>query len=440
LGDFAYNSSMRFISPEPAELLPRIIPRPQHTVSRKDIDVEALKVLYRLLHAGYTVYLVGGGVRDLLLGKRPKDFDVVTNARPGELRKLFRNSRIIGRRFRLVQVFFKGGHIVEVSTFRRRSEFEEEPPQPGAPFREQTFGTPAEDAERRDLTINALFYDISDFSLVDYVGGLTDLENRVIRVIGEPSARFERDPVRMLRTLRHAARTGFTIEAGAWREILSKGTLIRTCSPSRVRDELLKDFRSAAAAPFFRLMLSSALFYAIFPAWEPRLGQRGKARLLDLCHRLDLLLLGERHVSDSLLWAIFLTPFLEQGPDFPEDFKELREFIHEGIKEALGGIEFPRQRHDDVSQILALEARIAPLLRHGRPLPARLARLALYPEAWMLVQIKEAPEAELVERCAPEQIPPRPPQARAAKPRRRRNRRHRRRGGERREQEPGEEG
>jgi hypothetical protein len=152
------------------------------------------------------------------------------------------------------------------------------------------------------------------------------------------------------------------------------------------------------------------------------------------------LLLGERHVSDSLLWAIFLTPFLEQGPDFPEDFKELREFIHEGIKEALGGIEFPRQRHDDVSQILALEARIAPLLRHGRPLPARLARLALYPEAWMLVQIKEAPEAELVERCAPEQIPPRPPQARAAKPRRRRNRRHRRRGGERREQEPGEEG
>ena len=185
---------MRFISPEPAELLPRIVPRPQHTVSRKDIDVEALKVLYRLLHAGYTVYLVGGGVRDLLLGKRPKDFDVVTNARPGELRKLFRNSRIIGRRFRLVQVFFRGGRIVEVSTFRRRSEFEEEPNPAGAPIREQTFGTPAEDAERRDLTINALFYDISDFSLVDYVGGLTDLENRVIRVIGEPSGALRARP------------------------------------------------------------------------------------------------------------------------------------------------------------------------------------------------------------------------------------------------------
>jgi len=423
---------MRITTPEPAELLPRIVPRPQHTVSRKDIDLEALKVLYRLLHAGYTVYLVGGGVRDLLLGKRPKDFDVVTNARPGELRKLFRNSRIIGRRFRLVQVFFRGGRIVEVSTFRRRSEFEEEPVQAGAPIREQTFGTPAEDAERRDLTINALFYDISDFSLVDYVGGLTDLEDRVIRVIGDPAARFERDPVRMLRTLRHAARTGFTIEAGAWQEILSNGPLIRSCPPSRVRDELLKDFRSAAAAPFFHLMLSSALFYAIFPAWEGRLGRSGEARLLALCRRLDLLILGERYASDSLLWAVFLTPFLEQDPDFPEDFKELRDFIHEGIKKALGGIEFPRQRHDDVSQILALEARIAPLLRDQRPLPARLARLALYPEAWILFQIKEAPEAELLERCAPDQVPPRPPQARAARPGRRlRRRRRRRRGGER---------
>src|SRR5208337_2747554 len=355
--------------------------------------------------------------------------------------KLFRNSRIIGRRFRLVQVFFHGGRIVEVSTFRRRSEFEEEPVQVGAPIREQTFGTPAEDAERRDLTINALFYDISDFSLVDYVGGLTDLEDRVIRVIGDPAARFERDPVRMLRTLRHAARTGFTIEAGSWQEILSKGHLIRSCPPSRVRDELLKDFRSAAAGPFFHLMLSSALFYAIFPAWEERLGRSGAARLLALCRRLDLLMLGERHASDSLLWAVFLTPFLEQGPDFPEDFKELRDFIHEGIKKALGGIEFPRQRHDDVSQILALEARIAPLLRDQRPLPARLARLALYPEAWMLFQIKEAPESELLERCAPDQVPPRPPQARAARTGRRRTRRHRRRrGGERREKESGGEG
>ena len=417
---------MRFDSSEPPVPQPRIIPRPEHTVSRRDIDLEALKVLYRLYHAGYTAYLVGGGVRDLLLGKRPKDFDVVTDARPGELRKLFRNSRIIGKRFRLVQVFFHGGRIVEVSTFRRRSEFDEvqDPSQESPPAKDNTFGTPAEDAQRRDLTINGLFYNIGDFSLVDYVDGLEDLKAGRIRVIGDPAVRFVRDPVRMLRVLRHAARTGFAIDPAAWREILDKRHLIRTCPPARVRDELFKDFRSAAAAPFFKLMLDSGLFFAIFPTWERRLGRRGQERLVDLCQRLDLLMEAERGVSDSLLWAVFLTPFLEQGPPLPEDFKDLRDFIHEGIKEALGGIEFPRQRHDDVSQILALEARVAPLLRPGRPVPARQARLALYPEAWQLYQIKEAPEAELLERTDLEQLPPRPPQSRTPKPRRR-VRRHR---------------
>jgi len=417
---------MRFDAPEPPAPQPHIIPRPEHTVSRKDIELEALKVLYRLLHAGYTAYLVGGGVRDLLLGKRPKDFDVVTDARPGELRKLFRNSRIIGKRFRLVQVFFRGGHIVEVSTFRRRSEFDEVQDADSPPAKDNTFGTPAEDAQRRDLTINALFYNISDFSLVDFAGGMEDLKAKRIRVVGDPAVRFVRDPVRMLRVLRHAARIGFTIDPAAWQEILVKRHLIRTCPPARVRDELLKDFRSAAAAPFFKLMLESGLFYAIFPTWEGRLGKAGGERLLDLCRRLDLLMQAERSVSDSLLWGVFLTPFLEQGPDFPEDFKELRDFIHQGIKEALGGIEFPRQRHDDVSQILALEARVAPLLRRHRPVPARQARLALYPESWLLYQIKEDPEAELLERCAPEQVPVRAPQAKASKPRRRtRRRRHR---------------
>ncbi len=433
---------MRFDVPESA--VPHIIPRPEHTVSRKDIDLEALKVLYRLLHAGYTAYLVGGGVRDLLLGKRPKDFDVVTDARPGELRKLFRNSRIIGKRFRLVQVFFRGGHIVEVSTFRRRSEFDEvqNQDQDSPPAKDNTFGTPAEDAQRRDLTINARFYNIGDFSLVDFVEGLEDLKAGRIRVVGDPAVRFVRDPVRMLRVLRHAARIGFSIDPAAWREILAKGNLIRTCPPARVRDELLKDFRSAAAAPFFKLMLESNLFYAIFPTWKGRLGWAGSERLLDLCRRLDQLMLAERRVSDSLLWAVFLTPYLEQGPDFPKEFKDLREFIHQGIKEALGGIEFPRQRHDDVSQILALEARVASLLRSHRPVPARQARLALYPEAWLLFQIKEAAEVELLERCDPEQLPPRAPQPKAAKPRHRtRRRRHRGRGrGEKGEKEVGGEG
>jgi poly(A) polymerase len=410
---------------ESAHTHPRIIPRPEHTVSRRDIDVEALKVLYRLHHSGYTAYLVGGGVRDLLLGKTPKDFDVVTDARPGELRKLFRNSRIIGRRFRLVQVFFKGAHIVEVSTFRCRSEFDELPENEANPPKDTTYGTPAEDAQRRDLTINGLFYNIADFSLVDFVGGMEDLEARRIRVIGDPAVRFVRDPVRMVRVLRHAARISFSIEPAAWDEILAKGHLIRTCPPARVRDEILKDFHSGAARPFFALMLDSRLFYEIFPAWAGHLGASGEGRLLELIGRLDHLVQNGATVSDSLLWAVFLTAFLEPETH-PQDFKELREFIQEKIKEALGGIEFPRQRQDEVSQMLALEQRVAPLLAKGQAIPARLTRLSLYPLTWMLHQIKTAPEAELLERCQPEAMPVPAPAPKRRRPRRRRPRGRRR--------------
>jgi len=400
---------------------PLIIPRPQHSLSRKDVQVEALKVLYRLYHAGYKAYLVGGSVRDLLLGKTPKDFDIVTDARPGEIRKLFRNSRIIGRRFRLVQVFFRGAHIVEVSTFRRRSEFEEDQDQEVPSSRDNTFGTPAEDAQRRDLTINGLFYNIADFSLVDYVGGLKDLQSGLIRVIGDPAVRFVRDPVRMLRVLRHGARLGFAIDAQAWEEIRSKRHLIRLCPPARVRDELLKDFHSGASRPFLELMLASGLFYSIFPAWEPRLGQEGEARLLALCHRLDLLVQAELSLADSLIWAVFLTPYLEQGPR-PQNLKELREFLQEAAQEAFQGSEIPRQRQEELVQILGLAEKLAPLLRQKRAIPVRLSRLATYPEAWLFCQIKEAPLVELVERCRPEEIPVRVPQPKRRRPRRRRSR------------------
>src|SRR5512136_550650 len=157
-------------------MISTVIPRDQHPISRKMIDEEALKVLYRLHRHGFLAYLVGGSVRDLLLGKVPKDFDVATNAHPHEINGLFKNSRIIGRRFRLVQVFFKGRKIIEVSTFRSRSEFEEVQTEEGEIIRTDGFGTPAEDALRRDITVNGLFYNIADFSIIDYVSGMTDLK------------------------------------------------------------------------------------------------------------------------------------------------------------------------------------------------------------------------------------------------------------------------
>ncbi len=373
--------------------LPRIVPRSEHSLSRKDISLEALKVLYRLHYAGYKAFLVGGSVRDLLLGKQPKDFDIATDARPGEIRKLFRNSRIIGRRFRLVQVFFRGGKIVEVSTFRCRSEFDAEPDSAAA--KNPTYGTPAEDAQRRDLTINGLFYNIGDFSLVDYVGGLEDLQRGYIRVIGDPAVRFVRDPVRMLRVLRHAARTGFRIDPPAWEEIRRKGELIRQCAPARVRDELLRDLKSGSAQPFFALMLQSSLFYAIFPGWQSRLGPAGEARLLDLMERLDILTRAERPVPESIVWILFILPYLEAEP-WPEVQKELRDFLYEKARAALGGIEFPRQRLDEVVQVLAVITGIGHYLGQQRPLPGRLTKLAAYPTAFFCYRLLQASSEHLL--------------------------------------------
>jgi len=249
-----------------ADLEPRVLARREHTVSRSDIDPNAQKVLYRLERAGYETYLVGGGVRDLLLGREPKDYDVATAARPEEIRRLFRNSRIIGRRFRLAHVYFRGG-IVEVSTFR------------GAPDRglqrggpddllvtdDNVFGTPREDAFRRDFTINALYYRISDFTIVDHVGGFEDLERQLIRVIGDPELRFREDPVRMLRACEMAARLGFRIEESAQQAILDHRREMKKAAPPRVREELMQILRCGSAAGALQWMLDLGLLELLMP-------------------------------------------------------------------------------------------------------------------------------------------------------------------------------
>jgi poly(A) polymerase len=189
---------------------PTILERAQHPISRRNIDPNVLKILYRLISAGHVAYLVGGGVRDLMMGRRPKDFDVATSAHPHQVRELFRNSRLIGRRFRLVHVFF-GAQNIEVATFRRRSA---EVADSGDPLirHDNTFGTPEEDAFRLDFTVNALFYDPSTFHVIDHAGGVRDLEGRLIRTIGDPEVRMREDPVRMIRAIRFAVKLDFAIE------------------------------------------------------------------------------------------------------------------------------------------------------------------------------------------------------------------------------------
>ena len=245
---------------------PRIVPRAEHPISRRDIDSDALKVLYRLRQHEHVAYLVGGSVRDLLLGRHPKDFDIGTSAHPYQVKKLFRNCWIIGRRFRLAHVKF-GTKVIEVATFRRQVEAGEEVVQDGVPaadpttpegqhliHHDNTFGTPEEDAFRRDFTINALVYDIANFSIIDYVGGLDDLRAGVVRAIGDPEVRLREDPVRMLRAVALAARLDFAIDPPVLDAIRAHGDEIARSSAPRLLEEYYKILRAGSAEKTFRML------------------------------------------------------------------------------------------------------------------------------------------------------------------------------------------
>jgi poly(A) polymerase len=259
----------------PGVVDPRIVPREEHSVSRRDIDPDALKVLYRLRQYEHVAYLVGGSVRDLLLGRRPKDFDIGTSAHPYQVKKLFRNCWIIGRRFRLAHVKF-GMKVIEVATFRRQVAAGEEvvadgvpAPDPTTPEGEQlihhdnTFGTPEEDAFRRDFTINALFYDIATFSVIDYVGGLKDLRAGVVRSIGDPDVRLNEDPVRMLRAIAIAARLDFAIEPTLLAAIRTHRREISKSSMARLLEEYYKILRAGSSEKAFRALADVGLLEPI---------------------------------------------------------------------------------------------------------------------------------------------------------------------------------
>jgi len=289
---------------------PDIIPRTEHPISRKWISPNAVRVLYRLKESGHLAYLVGGGVRDLLLGREPKDFDIATDASPNEVKKIFRNCRLIGRRFRLAHIHFHD-EIIEVATFR--SNIADEPeapaasvaiaaPEPPAPasggesapmpaeaavtarprpprmlktedgmiLRDNVFGTPEQDAIRRDFTVNALFYSIADYSVIDYVNGMADLRKGLIRIIGDPVVRFTEDPVRMVRAVRFAALLGFEIEARTYEALLEHKDKIALASPARMYEEVQKLFLLGEGEKTFQMLRHTGMFGVLFPhinAW-----------------------------------------------------------------------------------------------------------------------------------------------------------------------------
>jgi len=310
-----------------------IITRPEHGISRKLMSPNALRTLYRLNDNGFDGYLVGGCVRDLLLGREPKDFDVVTNATPGEVKRIFRNCRLIGRRFRLAHLHYKD-EIIEVATFRSQAPDEPEPvPKPahaaehrqrhpqrlkdddGMVLRDNVYGTPEEDALRRDFTVNSLLYNIVDFSIIDYCNGLADINAGIIRTIGDPDVRYQEDPVRMLRAVRFAAQLGFTIEEKTRSALLAAADTIVRAAPARLYEEMLKLFLSGEGAKCYDLLQRTRLFAALFPHFSKWLGAESDGfphtRFGQMLDQVDSIIQQGRKVSPPLLLALLFGEYID---------------------------------------------------------------------------------------------------------------------------------
>lgn len=308
---------------------PRVVARDEHPISRTNISPNALKVLYRLKEAGYQAFLVGGAVRDLLLGLSPKDFDVATDAHPHQVKQLFRNCRLIGRRFHLAHVRF-GYEIIEVATFRAAHTAIDEDnsvdeaghrvlDDRGRILRDNLYGTIEEDVWRRDFTANALYYRIDDFSVWDYVGGYADAQARVLRLIGDPQTRYREDPVRMLRAIRFAAKLGFTIHADSAKPIPQLAHMLDSVPPARLFDEVNKLFLSGSAATAFDLLTRFGLVEHLLPDVATALAESPDnvaARVLRLgLQRTDERVRADQSVTPTFLFAVLLWPALRRAYD-----------------------------------------------------------------------------------------------------------------------------
>jgi poly(A) polymerase len=396
---------------------PTVVARSEHSISRRDIDPDALKVLYRLHEHGYVAYLVGGSVRDLLLGRRPKDFDIGTSAHPHQVKKLFRNCWIIGRRFRLAHVKY-GPKTIEVATFRRQVDPSELPPDaartdealdaaPDLPLpldasleeqvlsegthlakvrahdrlihRDNTFGTPEEDAFRRDFTINALFYDIASFSIIDYVGGLQDLEHKLVRSIGDPGTRFLEDPVRMLRAVVFAARLDFWIDDLILEAFETHRHEIGRAAPARLMEEYFKILRSGYAEKTFAMLKETRLLREITPELDA-----AAPALWESIARLDAYRQRFPGVPDTLTNAILagtlLQPLGLAGPQ--------RRFTADALERRveLGMLPVPRRDVERLHQILSLQPRLLDLRAPFRAQRGLLHRQVLH-EALIWLEI-----------------------------------------------------
>ena len=356
-------------------------------------------MLYRLSNAGHKAYLVGGSVRDLLLGRTPKDFDIGTDAHPQAVRRLFRNCRLIGRRFRLAHILFAEGKVIEVATFRRRPQ----PLDPGAPellmTSDNVFGTAREDALRRDFTINGLFYNIADFSVIDYVGGLEDLEAGLVRTIGDPDIRFREDPVRMMRAVEFASRLGFAITPDGYEAILDHRREIVKSAPPRVTEELSQSLKGGHALPTFLLLRELGLLDVLIPDLAEVLREadpehpHGTGHLFwALLDVLDAERRRGRRYEDAVLFALLFLPIIRArlkaaAPDGDPSPGILATLLEDLVTPIAIRMALPHAVSHRIKQALAIVGRLShrPDSRLATP---RLAFREAFPVALELFELR----------------------------------------------------
>ena len=355
----------------------------------EQIDPDAAKVMRRLVKGGYEAYLVGGGVRDLLVGVTPKDFDVATNARPDDVRRLFRNSRIIGRRFRLVHVLFSAGKVIETATFRRAPQQEDNDSEDLLIRTDNVFGEAHQDAARRDFTINALFYDLEHQVVLDWVGGMPDIERRTVHTIGDPSVRFREDPVRILRAIKFCARLDFGLSPAVYDAMVEcRQSLARAAKP-RLFEELLKLMRSGAAHRALWLMWEIGLLDVLLPELSTYLADQPEDedtlwRLLD---EVDRLTAEHGPLDDVVLVAVLLAEPLKEACSGAKDRVDAAYRFLEAIVDRLN---VPRRIAEPVRRVVA----ILPRLESGRG--GRFQRTSLYPVARQIGDLYAAARGEEV--------------------------------------------
>lgn len=351
------------------QIEPKVYTSDDHHIRHHHVDANALSVIKRLQNAGHTAYLVGGGVRDLLMGKKPKDFDISTSALPEEVKKLFRNCFLIGRRFRLAHIRF-GKQIIEVSTFRAGDPTDAE-----LIIRDNIWGNPEEDVMRRDFTINGLFYNPSDHTIIDYVGGFDDLERHTLRSIGDPLVRFKQDPVRMIRMQKFRARFGFNVQKETLAALETCREEIIKSSPARVLEEILRMLESGASEDFFRLLVESKILHILFPDLAKCFESEMSETMYHYLKGIDSMNTRGNYkpLDRSQLTAALIFPIVDRAvldkegtpPNLGQILELTRELIERLLFEPFK--HYPRRLRLGAQSIIVLQYRLTPLTKRRPP-------------------------------------------------------------------------